>query len=45
MGNNCYNMVVTVLLVVASEKVRAAQNPCDKCEAGKCQTGRHLLFG
>ncbi|GAB1289279.1 Tumor necrosis factor receptor superfamily member 9 [Apodemus speciosus] len=34
MGNNCYNMVVTVLLLVGSEKARAAQNPCDNCEAG-----------
>ncbi|XP_031232854.1 tumor necrosis factor receptor superfamily member 9 [Mastomys coucha] len=34
MGNNGYNMVVTVLLVVGIEKVRAAQNPCDTCEPG-----------
>lgn len=34
MGNNCYNMVVTVLLLVGSEKSRAAQNPCDNCKAG-----------
>ncbi|CAH7446745.1 Tnfrsf9 [Phodopus roborovskii] len=34
MGNSCYNMVVTVLLVMGAEKARALQDPCDRCEAG-----------
>uniref|UniRef100_A0A8C6R543 Tumor necrosis factor receptor superfamily, member 9 n=1 Tax=Nannospalax galili TaxID=1026970 RepID=A0A8C6R543_NANGA len=34
MGNNCYNLVVTVLLVVSIEGVRTQEDPCEKCEAG-----------
>ncbi|XP_021016811.1 tumor necrosis factor receptor superfamily member 9 isoform X1 [Mus caroli] len=34
MGNNCYNVVVTVLLLVGSEKVGAVQNSCDNCQPG-----------
>ncbi|XP_075800696.1 tumor necrosis factor receptor superfamily member 9 isoform X3 [Microtus pennsylvanicus] len=34
MGNSCYNMVVTVLLVVGTERTRALQDSCAKCEAG-----------
>ncbi|XP_052572022.1 tumor necrosis factor receptor superfamily member 9 isoform X2 [Peromyscus californicus insignis] len=33
MGNSCY-MVVTVLLVVGTERTRALRDSCDKCEAG-----------
>ncbi|XP_007653350.1 tumor necrosis factor receptor superfamily member 9 isoform X1 [Cricetulus griseus] len=34
MGNGCYNMVVTVLLVVGAEKTRALRDSCEECEAG-----------
>ncbi|XP_050009381.1 tumor necrosis factor receptor superfamily member 9 isoform X5 [Alexandromys fortis] len=34
MGNSCYSMVVTVLLVVGTERTRALQDSCAKCEAG-----------
>nr|XP_034359914.1 tumor necrosis factor receptor superfamily member 9 isoform X2 [Arvicanthis niloticus] len=34
MANNCYNMVVTVMLLVGTEKVRATKNPCDDCQPG-----------
>ncbi|KAM7323896.1 hypothetical protein ACRRTK_016201 [Alexandromys fortis] len=40
MGNSCYSMVVTVLLVVGTERTRALQDSCAKCEAGKYQTDR-----
>lgn len=40
MGNHCYNMVVTVLLVVVTESTRALQDSCAKCEAGKYQIHR-----
>lgn len=40
MGNSCYNMVVTVLLVVGTERTRALQDSCANCEAGKYQTDR-----
>lgn len=34
MGNNCYNVVVIVLLLVGCEKVGAVQNSCDNCQPG-----------
>ncbi|XP_021088226.1 tumor necrosis factor receptor superfamily member 9 isoform X2 [Mesocricetus auratus] len=34
MGNSCYSVVVTVLLVVGAEKPRALRDSCDRCEAG-----------
>lgn len=43
MGNGCYNMVVTVLLVVGAEKTRALRDSCEECEAGESLTDGHIF--